>query len=154
MPQKYTKPQSGTGTPAQLSQALGYVPIRAVYAAAGSGILITGGASEGLTVGFDHSVLFGVPGLDGADGEDGFPGAQGVQGPAGAAGSPGPTGPPGAFLEGPEGPQGEDGFPVPGPQGPAGPTGATPYAPLAMGTEPLTFVSDGNGHPIMIPFTP
>lgn len=35
-------------------------------------------------------------------------------------------------------------------------TGATSlsYVPLSMGTEPLTFVSDGSGQPILVPYTP
>lgn len=28
------------------------------------------------------------------------------------------------------------------------------YVPLALGIEPLTFVSDGAGKPILVPFTP
>lgn len=32
--------------------------------------------------------------------------------------------------------------------------GGTSYVPLSMGTEPLTFVSDGAGQPILVPFTP
>lgn len=30
----------------------------------------------------------------------------------------------------------------------------TSYVPLALGIEPLTFVSDGAGKPILVPFTP
>lgn len=31
---------------------------------------------------------------------------------------------------------------------------AISYVPLALGIEPLTFVSDGAGKPILVPFTP
>jgi hypothetical protein len=32
--------------------------------------------------------------------------------------------------------------------------GGVSYVPLSMGTEPLTFVSDGLGQPILVPYTP
>jgi len=165
MPQGYDPPFTSTGTPAQLRQALGYVPARTPASSSsgsgggpsgvgnpGGGIVIDGGPS-GPIIGLDSSVYAAMGAymaFDGWGGGDEFviPGPAGAPGAAGPAGAPGP---PGAF--GWDGADGQDGLTVPGPSGPAGANGA-PGSAGAMGPMGLDGEEGPEGFAIPGPIGP
>lgn len=90
----------------------------------------------------------GVPGRTGDRGRMGMPGRIGVDGAPGATGPQGPMGPP---------PRRADDVTrvvLIGSQSSAAPSTDGNWIPLSLGVEPLTFVSDGAGQPILTWFTP
>lgn len=66
MPQRYTPPNTQTGQPSQLRQALGYVPARLAKGASGSGVTVSGGPSNPV-IEFDvQEVLDGISNTQGS----------------------------------------------------------------------------------------